>query len=233
MTTFICWILPYFTLLIFIFGMVYRIYVWRKLPAPKMTLTPSPADDKARYIELFKETFFFKSLFKGDKVLWAMGWVFHAMLALIFIGHFRVIMWLPDKILAFFGMSYENINTMSSTAGGGAGIIILVALAFLLARRFFTPRVREISSNADFLALFLIIAIVLTGDAMRFISHFELEQTRIYFKGLLTFSAAPVPTNGWFLTHYLLGQLLIIYMPFSKIMHFGGIFFSEALIQKN
>jgi nitrate reductase gamma subunit len=41
-----------------------------------------------------------------------------------------------------------------------------------------------------------------------------------------------VPANGWFLSHYLFAQILIMYMPFSKLLHFGGIFFTEALIQQ-
>jgi nitrate reductase gamma subunit len=42
MTYFVGAVLPYITILIFIGGMAYRIYVWQKLPAPKMTLTPAP-----------------------------------------------------------------------------------------------------------------------------------------------------------------------------------------------
>jgi nitrate reductase gamma subunit len=68
---------------------------------------------------------------------------------------------------------------------------------------------------------------------MRFISHFDLSLTREYFLALFTFSGATMPQNGWFVAHYLLAQILIMYMPFSKLLHFGGIFYSEALIQKH
>jgi nitrate reductase gamma subunit len=154
------------------------------------------------------------------------------MLALIFIGHFRVFSWLPDKILSSMGMSPDNIDSMSSLTGGGAGIIVIVALLFLLIRRFATERIREISSPGDYFAVILILAILITGDAMRFISHFDLAQTREYFWGLATFSFVSLPDNQWFIVHYLLAQVLIIYIPFSKILHLGGIIFSEALIQK-
>jgi nitrate reductase gamma subunit len=197
-----------------------------------MTLTPSPKPGLPRYIELMKEIFFFRSLFKGDKNLWVFSWIFHTMLALIFIGHLRVFTWLPDNMLTSLGMTTENINTMSQLSGGIAGIVILVMILVLLGRRIFTGRVREISFKGDYIALILILVVLITGDAMRFISHFDLSLTREYFLGLISFSVITVPENSWFLTHYLFAQILIMYMPFSKLLHFGGIFFTEALIQE-
>jgi nitrate reductase gamma subunit len=184
-------------------------------------------------MELMKETLFFRSLFKGDRSLWFVGWIFHAMLALIFIGHLRVISWLPDKMLAAMGMTEQGINSMSHLSGGVAGIVIVVMVAVLLGRRFVTQRVREISAPGDFFALLLVLLVLITGDAMRFFTHFDLSQTREYFLALFTFSGATLPQNGWFIAHYVLAQILIMYMPFSKLLHFGGIFFSEALIQKH
>jgi nitrate reductase gamma subunit len=213
--------------------MIYRVYVWSSLPSPKMTLFPAPKAGAERYIELMKETFLFKSLFKGDRTLWVLGWVFHVMLALIFVGHFRVFSALPDKMLASMGMTPENIDTMSAFTGGGAGVVILACLIAILVRRLEVKRVREISTSGDYFALILLIAIVLAGNAMRFISHFELKDAHEYFYGLVTFTSVSLPDNGWFITHYLLVQLLLIYIPFSKILHFGGIFFTEALVHKH
>jgi nitrate reductase gamma subunit len=232
--TIICLILPIFTVLFFLGGLFYRIFIWKNLAAPKMTLYPAPKTSKDRFVSLMKETFLFSSLFKADKNLWFMGWIFHAMLALIFIGHFRVLSYLPDRMLASMGMSTDAIGTMSTTAGGGAGIVVLIAVIIILLRRMMTPRVKEISSAGDYFAMLLILAVIITGDAMRFFAHFDLNQTRDYFYALITFSASAemAPTNIWFLSHFLLAQLLIIYIPFSKILHFGGIFFTEALIQK-
>lgn len=226
-------ILPIITVLVFVFGVGYRIYAWKKLASPKMTLFPAPKTDKDRWTGVMKETFFFTSLFKADKGLWTLGWVFHAMLALVFIGHLRVISWLPDNILMALGMNENSIDTMSAVVGGGAGVVMLLTALFILIRRFTVPRVKQISGAGDYFAMILILLILITGDAMRFLSHFDLDQTREYFSGLLTFSAAALPANPWFLAHYILGQILIMYMPFSKILHFGGIFFTEALIQKH
>ena len=81
--------------------------------------------------------------------------------------------------------------------------------------------------------LILILAIIVTGDAMRFFSEVDLAETRAYFYGLITFTSLKMPQNNWFLLHFLTGQLLIMYMPFSKLLHFGGIFFSQSLIHEH
>ncbi len=222
-------ILPYITVLVFLIGMVYRFRVWMKTPQPgKMTLFPAP-DSVAGGV--LSEILFFPSLFKGDKILWTFSWLFHATLTLVFLGHIRVFSSLIDKILLTLGMSPEGIGQMSATSGGIAGIILLATGVLLLLRRVTINRVREISGFPDFLALLLLIAIIFTGDLMRFGDHFDLEQTREWAKSLITFSPS-TPQNSTFLVHALLAMLLIIYIPFSKILHWGGIFFTQALVKR-
>jgi nitrate reductase gamma subunit len=186
--------------------------------------------EKSTLRGIIEEVLLFPSLFKGDRLLWSFSWIFHATLALVILGHIRVFAAFADTILMSLGMSTEGIDQMSATAGGAAGIVLLVAGVLLLVRRFTIPRVREISRSPDFLALLLLIAIIVTGDIMRFGAHFDLEQTRIWAASLLTLSPI-VPMNNMFLLHALFAQLLIISIPFSKILHFGGIFFTQALIK--
>ncbi len=222
-------ILPGIAVVIFIVGMVYRLSVWLKIPQPgRMTLFPaSEGTTKA----VVAEALFFPSLFRGDRVLWTFAWVFHATLALVALGHIRVITGFVDRVLMAMGMSAEGIATMSGTVGGIAGVILFATGTLLLIRRLTMQRVREISGLPDFFALLLLIAIIFTGDMMRFGAHFELEQTRIWARSLVTFSPQ-IPQHGMFLTHALLALLLIMYIPFSKILHFGGIFFTQSLIKR-
>ncbi len=73
----------------------------------------------------------------------------------------------------------------------------------------------------------------MTGDGLRFLSHLDVIRMREYFGGLLRFSYSGFPENNWFLIHYFLSLVLIIYIPFSKILHLGGIFFTQAAIHKH
>jgi nitrate reductase gamma subunit len=224
-------ILPPLAIVIFIVGMAYRLNIWIKAPQPgKMTLFPA-AEGENRAI--LAETLFFPSLFRGDRMLWLFAWVFHATLALVGLGHLRVITGFIDRVLMSMGVSPGGIATMSSAFGGLAGIVLLASGLLLLFRRLSIQRVREISGLPDFFALLLIVAIIITGNLMRFSSHhFDLEQTRIWFWSLLTLSPQ-IPENGMFLIHALLGMVLTIYIPFSKILHFGGIFFTQSLIKRS
>jgi nitrate reductase gamma subunit len=69
-----------------------------------------------------------------------------------------------------------------------------------------------------------------TGDILRFGTHFDLNQTREYFAGLVTFQSVAVPSNPYFLLHFFLGQVLIMWIPFSKFLHIPGVFYSKSLL---
>jgi nitrate reductase gamma subunit len=223
-------VLPYIAVSVFVIGMIYRFYVWFKTPQPgKMKLFTPSKQPTARGV--IAEALFFPSLFKGDRSLWAMSWFFHVTLALVFLGHLRVLTGLLDAMFRSFGMTQDQITQMSAATGGAAGIVLIVTGALLLIRRLTIPRVREISGMPDFFALLLLIAIITTGNAMRFGPHFDLELTRTWAASLLAFSPQ-VPDNSMFLLHALLAFTLFMYIPFSKILHFGGIFFTQALVKR-
>ncbi len=223
-------VLPYVAVAVFLAGMGYRFRVWFKTPQPgKMTLFPA-ADSTFRGV--LAETLFFPSLFRGDRILWCFAWLFHATLALVFIGHIRVFTALVDRTLLSLGMSPQGIDAMSHYSGGAAGILLLSTGLLLFIRRLSVARVREISELPDYLTPLLLVAIIATGDLIRFAGHFDLNETRGWTASLLTFSPV-VPQNGMFLLHLTLAQLLIVLIPFSKILHFGGIFFTQALIKRS
>lgn len=231
MNYFILGILPYFTILVFIGAMVQRLYAWSKTPQPgAMTLTPAPDGESATIFGVIKDSLLFPGLFKSDRILWIFAWFFHLTLALIIIGHVRVFTDFP-RLWATLGI---NADRMSAVSGGTAGVIILACAILLFVRRFMLKRVKEVSGVPDYFALLLIIAVLVSGNIMRFGEHFDLTTTRIYFQQLFTFSlsSASIPQNLMFTIHFLLGQVLIVIIPFSKIMHLGGIFFTQTLIQK-
>jgi len=215
------------TFVVFVAAMLSRLWTWKKLPQPGMTLFPT--SPKGTAAGVLKETLLFPSLFRSDRFLWAISWLFHAMLALVILGHLRVVVDFPWLWSAL----HIDSDTMSVVVGGAAGVMMLTMLILLIARRFVTSRVREISGAGDYFAVFLLLAIVLTGDAMRFFAHIDLAETRHYFASLVLLQRPAVPQNGWFLAHLFLAQALLIYMPFSKIMHFGGVFFTQAAIKRS
>jgi nitrate reductase gamma subunit len=223
-------VLSYVVVPVFIAGMGYRFWVWFKTPQPgKMTLFPAGGSP---FREVLAEALFFPSLFRGDRILWFFSWFFHATLAIVLLGHLRLFTVAIDRVLEMAGMSPKGLDLMSSVGGGIGGIILLATGGYLLWRRLAIARVREITGIPDFLANLLVIAIIVTGDFIRFSEHFDLNQTRVWAVSLLNFSPV-VPTDGLFLLHLALVQVLIMFIPFSKILHFGGIFFTHALIKRS
>lgn len=223
-------ILPYLVVPLFLAGMGYRFRAWLKAPQPaKMTLFPAEGET---FGAVLAGALLLPSLFKGDRLLWLLAWFFHATLALVFLGHTRVFTGTADRILEAFGMTPKGLDLMSSLVGGAAGIILLVIGLLLLLRRLTIPRVREITRFPDVFATLLVIVVIITGDFLRFSDHFDLKQTREWALSLLTFSPV-IPANGMFLLHLALSQMLIMFIPFSKILHFGGIFFTHTLIKRN
>ena len=76
--------------------------------------------------------------------------------------------------------------------------------------------------------LLLLIAIVGTGLLMKFVVRTDVVSAKAFVLGLVRFHPAPVPADPWFLVHFSLVLFLLVYFPFSKLMHAGGVFFSPS-----
>ena len=219
-------ILPPITLLTFMTAMTYRVVVWSRLPQPALTLFPSPSGSGV--IGVVIEALFFPALFRGNRALWFLSWAFHALLLAIIVAHIQAVL----DLSALWSALGVNEAAVSSLVGRVTGVMILVAVVGLLVRRVALRRVREISKPGDYVSLLLILAVVVTGNVVRFQGQLDVAVVRDYFRDLATFHFARPPMNGWFLLHLLFAQLLILYMPFSKMLHFGGVFFTHRALRR-
>jgi hypothetical protein len=77
------------------------------------------------------------------------------------------------------------------------------------------------------LALLLIIPVV--GYLNAYV-HTDVVAVKDFFVGLGTFHWKPLPTDGLLLTHLWLVAVLMVALPFGKMLHFGDIF--ETVRQK-
>ena len=224
--------MPPITLAVLLVGLVLRIRQWYSVPSGKITLYPSAKTRGQLWGGVAKQAVLFRSLWDGNRNLWAGSWVFHASLALIFIGHFRVFTDFP-LIWAALRMGKADVDTMSAVSGGILGLIIMAAGLYLLVRRFIAQSARDASSTEDYFVLALFLIVILSGNAMRFFTHFDLNETRTYFADLLTFRVPRVPDNPWFLFHFFSAQLLIMYIPLGKLLHIPGLFVAQAILRED
>jgi nitrate reductase gamma subunit len=105
---------------------------------------------------------------------------------------------------------------------------MVVGLLGLLARRVFVDRVRYISAPSDYLWLLLLIVIGFSGILMTFVVHTDVVMVKAFFTGFWTFSGGELPMDPLLLIHLTMVALLMVLLPFSKLLHIPGVFFSPS-----
>lgn len=198
---------------------------------------------------MFLEVFLFRSLFRNvnaeiktddpinggprliyysSKWLWLFALIFHYCFFIVFFRHFRFFMDPVPGCISFVEM-IDGILQIGAPRLFLTGVFLVVGVLFLLGRRLVNPRVRYISLMQDYLPLFLILGIAISGIMMRYFFKTDITQVKTYIMGLVHFS--PISADGIdpiFFVHVALVSSLLIYFPFSKLTHMVGVFFSPT-----
>ena len=218
---------PYIALFVFVAGIVYQLARWRQQsPVPaNLSLFPRPRGRLARVADTLLDMFTLKGLFKVNKPLWIGGFVMHFGLLLLVLGHVRAF---TDYYFLWDLLRWgeEQQHQFSVVAGSIAGFLFMFPLFYLLARRFSGP-LKWLSNPEDYLVLGLLIMIAVTGNHMRFVVDPDTHEVRHFLQGLfrLNWQTAPVSAGISFVYHFAFVQILMVYFPFSKLMHtIGGLF---------
>src|SRR5450759_617393 len=211
----------YLATAIFVGGLAYRIYTYARTPAPlKIATTPAPLTNAGVALRIAREVVLFESLFKSSKWTWIFGWLFHFALLLVVLRHLR-----------YFTEPVWPVIVLIQPFGMYAGFAMIAGLIGLWARRFFVDRVRYISTPSDHLMLLLLIAIGMTGLAMRFVAHTDIVAVKAFILGLIRLQWQPIPSDPVLLLHLFLVAALMAIFPVSKLLHAPGLFFSPTLNQ--
>jgi nitrate reductase gamma subunit len=190
------------------------------------------------------EVLFFRSLFRNtraelrpdeeklsyisSKFLWAAGMAFHWSMLLIILRHFRFLVepvprWV-EWLQVLDGFFQVGVPVIYATT-----VVFLAALLYLLARRLFIPQLSYISLPSDYFALFLLIGIGGTGALMRHVEKVDIIQVKAAIAGWASFE--PVVPDGvgiLYFLHVFLVSALLLYFPFSKLLHAPGVFLSPT-----
>jgi nitrate reductase gamma subunit len=204
--------------IVLVVGLARKIAQYAKTPAPlKIPTTPAPVTQTGVVLRMFREVVFFESLFKGTKWTWIFSWMFHFGLFLVLLRHLRYFIepvWLPIELI--------------QPIGKYAAFAMVVGLLGLLARRVFVDRVRYISAPSDYLWLLLLIVIGFSGITMTFVLHTDVVMVKEFFTGFWTFSGGQLPMDPVLLIHLSMVAVLMLLLPFSKLLHIPGVFFSPS-----
>ena len=211
-------ILFYLATTVLVVGLVFRIGLYARTPAPlKIPTTPAPVTRQGVVLRMFREVAFFESLFKSNKWTWLFGWVFHIAMLLVVLRHLRYFtepVWLWVNLIQPFGKY--------------AGFAMLAGLLALWGRRFLVERIRYITGPSDHLMLILLIGIAASGLMMKYVVHTDIVALKAFTLGLIRFDWQPLPSDPVLLIHLSLVLILMFIFPVSKLLHAPGVFFSPS-----
>ena len=218
-------VMVYVAVAVFIFGSIYVIIRWLRKPKSSIRqgMFPRPTG-VARFVKLGKDSLIFPQVLDNDRWMWLFVFGMHLAGIGLFVGHLRLIF---EFTPIYNAVGASTMETMASWVGGAIGIALFIAFTYFLLRRFKSPY-RELSIPEDYLLLLLILLLVLLGDHLRFTHPFDLATYRDYLSSLLHFNPhfntyiASSPSKWILDAHVLTANLLLIYFPFSKLVHSIG-----------
>jgi nitrate reductase gamma subunit len=203
---------------VLVVGLAAKVGTYLRTPAPlPIPTTPAPTTRRGVALRMAREVVFFDSLFRSSKWTWLFGWTFHVGLLLVLLRHVR-----------YFQEPVWPVIAWVQPFGEVAGFAMVAGLAGLWARRFLVDRVRYISTPSDHLMLALLVAIGVSGLAMRHVAHTDIVALKAFTLGLVRLDWQPLPADPVLLLHLALVALLMIVFPISKLLHAPGLFFSPT-----
>ncbi|MBN2139515.1 MAG: sulfate reduction electron transfer complex DsrMKJOP subunit DsrM [Desulfovibrionaceae bacterium] len=203
----------------------------------------NPSTGPQTVIRMLLEVLAFRSLFRNTKAslhegpvvayasakwLWLFALLFHYSFFIIVARHLRLFM---EPIPGFVNALdfVDGILQIGAPVVYQSDAIIILGLGYLLGRRLWDARIRYISLVNDYFPLFLIIGIVLSGVYMRYFAKVDVMAIKELTMGLVTFHPhVPANIDITFFIHLFLVSVLLLYFPFSKLMHLGGVFLSPT-----
>lgn len=215
----------------------------KSLPWIKADNLESPYNTWGVIGRMLLEVLLFRSLFRNTRAelrdgprltyasakwLWLAGILFHYSFLIVVLRHFR-----------FFIEPVPHFVELLASVDGFFQILLptvflsdaafLAAVTYLFLRRVALPELRYISLTADYFPLFLILGIAISGLLMRNVWKVDLLSVKQLTMGLVTLHpTVPAGIGSIFYVHVFLVSVLLAYIPFSKIMHAGGVFLSPT-----
>lgn len=201
----------YFAFVVFFGGLFLKI--WRSFrPKPTLAATATSGSRTETILRTGADIVLFRSTFFRDLWAWIFAICLHFGFILIVLRHLRYALD-PSWTGPFW-----TIVVMAQPFGIYGGLLFLAGVAGFFARRLLMPSLRETSTSTDYLLLVLMLAIAIVGFLNARV-HTDVIAVKAFFVGLARFDWQPLPTDPFLLLHLWLVAVLIIALPFSKLLH--------------
>ncbi len=173
--------------------------------------------------------------YESSKWLWLFALIFHYSFLVIIVRHLRMFLNPVPNFVSWLEWG-DGIFQVGAPTWYMTDVLILLGVGYLFGRRIWNRNVRYISLANDFFPLVLIFAIAITGVLMRYFLRTDIDIVNIktLAVGLMTLQPTiSADIGAIFYIHLFLVCVLMIYLPFSKLMHLGGVFLSPTRNMKN
>ena len=216
----------------------------KSLPWIKNSEFDNPSGYPGVIGRMFLEVLFFRSLFRntkvelitdkqkvnyiGTKYLWAAAMAFHWSMLIVVFRHFRFFVEpvprVVEMVQALDGFFQVGVPVIYATS-----VLLIVSLAYLLLRRLADAKVKYISLPTDYFALYLLLGIAISGFLMRHLDKVDIVNVKAAIAGWASFQlVAPEGVGALYFIHVFLVSALLVYFPFSKLLHAPGVFLSPT-----
>jgi nitrate reductase gamma subunit len=209
--------LPYITIAVFLLGVAYRLQRW--LSAPKGPKGPPLHWPSAlKYVVL--DVVLFRKTYKTDKLMWLVLVLFHIGTGGILFGHMRGFhLW---SVSMFEVLGHGFAEFMVDTLPVYMGWMFLATQIYLLYRRTRLEGKQLQSLANDYGVLIILLITSILGQGMRVFPPEAIPTETysvVFIPNLIVLHLEKVPSHHWFFWHVLFTQLLVMYLPWSKLVH--------------
>lgn len=194
-------------------GSYYEEQEWWKKPREKTIL--------GEIKDTLKEMLFIVKVFKNKRTLWYLTYPFHLGIYLILIWFLLLFI---SAVLDLLMLKSEVLDYLTLLVGAIAMILMFIFGIALLIKRAADYDLRSLSAPVDYFNLIFILAVVFTG-LLAWMNDPNFSLAKDYMKSLITFKDPP-KVSDITAVHIVLLSLLLIYIPFSKMTHFVGKYFT-------
>jgi nitrate reductase gamma subunit len=217
-------VLPVASVLVFLAGIVWRVFLWAKSPVPfripvtagqqasfrwlKSSRLDSPSTTAGAIGRMALEVLLFRSLFRNVKAelrpgrlvfreaaaLWLAALAFHYSLLVIFVRHLRLF---TQPVPGFVSAlaAVDSFFRLGVPAVYGTDVVLIAAVGYLLFRRLREPHLRYLSLASDYLPLFLLLGVATTGVLMRYFLRVDVIAVKELAMSLVTLSSPRVASS--------------------------------------
>ena len=172
-----------------------------------------------------EEVLTLKAVREHNPKLWLPSLLFHYGLYLLFALGAALVAGALARYVEFPGLGFLGGSTALSLWGAVALVLATAGCVGLLARRLGSRQLRNASTPADFLHLWMLLAVFAASWGSWVFADRRYEHAASFVAGLVTFSPT-VAGGAWFVAQVALLGIFLAYLPWSHMTHMFAKYFT-------